>query len=313
MKKGVRLVIEAGNPHLAAGDHIIPLKQDPRDSGMCLMCSLDTEFQAFPREKGALTTPTLRACSGYVAFGKPDIAPCADSPGVAFAAAVDANTWHRRLGHLNFRSDTIDDQSENPLLREEIRRMRHNNVIHEELQQQAVNCGSNSAEDNSDMDQSKSDPNAGQAGEESGVEPVPPQGVSRSLEVTPAATRRMPNASDAVSPVHAPSSLRIDMDDSGGACATATHMRPDPSALTTAQLLGISSATVRDHAGIAPNFAHLEEESPPKSRAYVFAATGIPIQRGFLEEEYRAIKIPEYLQGRHQLAPSQAVERSYGK
>ena len=81
------------------------------------------------------------------------------------------------------------------------------------------------------------------------------------------------------------------MDYSGGTRANAASARPDPSPLTTAQLLDISTAAACNHARDAPDFAHLVEETLPKSRAYVYA-TGTPIQQGFLEEERRAIKIP---------------------
>lgn len=195
-------------------------------------------------------------------------------------------------------SDTTDYQAENALLRQEIRRMRHNNVVHEELQERAVNTrdGTHTGDDtsaNSPNPPLPSDdgPAADNGGDEPGVAPVPARGTSRPLEVTRASTRRRPNASDTVDAALAPSSLTIDMDDSGGACMTAVPMRPDPSALTSAQLLSIAGQTTYDYASTAPDFAHLDEESLPKSRAYVYA-TGTPIQQGFLEEERRAIKIP---------------------
>lgn len=605
MKKGVRLILEAGNPHLEVGDYIIPLKQATRDMGMC---SLDIEFQAASRERAAPTMPTPHAFPEDRAFGKPDAASCDDGLGVAYAATVNANTWHRRLGHLNFRSmdllrkkegngvdfadsmspcdicaisksrqlahpkkttrkttapmqlvytdnmgqitppakggfryackftdafsrmkevyllkaksesvralhaynmhvagplgrrieivrcdrggenvgsefttyctdsgitieyaatntpqqngvserdgqtlatitrclmkdgaflptlwgelmltavylsnrsphaalggatpyftmygkeadlsslrvigarafvhherytkklsdrafegklcgfsqdskayriynpatgnvvesrnvtfietpaysmplnvpdddifyegnvlsftsilgggsatedtfdgsgplDAIDYQAENQLLRQEIRRLRHNNVIREELQQQAVNTGDDTPSSPPNPTQatpSGDEPDAEQGGDVPGVAPTPAQGISRPLEVTRAATRKRPNASDTVDAALAPSSLTIDMDDSGGACMTAISMRPDPSALTSVQLLDIASKTNYDHASSVPDFAHLEKEPLPKSRAYVYV-TGTPIQQGFLEEERRAIKIP---------------------
>ena len=96
LNKGVKPVVEAGNPHLEVGGRDIPLKQDPRNM---VMCSLDIELQGSPREEGTTQiNPEDRA------FGKPDTEPCDDDSGVAFAAAADATTWHRRLGHINFRS-----------------------------------------------------------------------------------------------------------------------------------------------------------------------------------------------------------------
>ncbi|CAN0546634.1 unnamed protein product [Ectocarpus sp. 12 AP-2014] len=65
MKKGVRLTVEAGNPHLA---HTLSEDQ---------------------------------------VFSKPHTVSGGDDVGVAYAALVNANTWHRRLGHLNSRSMDI--------------------------------------------------------------------------------------------------------------------------------------------------------------------------------------------------------------
>ena len=82
------------------------------------------------------------------------------------------------------------------------------------------------------------------------------------------------------------------MADSGGARANAASARPDPSALTTTQLLDISTAAACNHARDASDFAHLAKYSLPQLRAYVYA-TGTSIQQGLLEEERRAIKIPK--------------------
>ena len=59
------------------------------------MCSLDIKLQGSPREEG-----TTQVYPENRAFGKPDTEPCDDDSGVAFAAAADATTWHRRLGHI---------------------------------------------------------------------------------------------------------------------------------------------------------------------------------------------------------------------
>ncbi|CAM9968021.1 unnamed protein product, partial [Ectocarpus fasciculatus] len=101
LKNGVKLVIEEGNPHLAIGGHVLPLRQDPRDMGMC---SLDIEFKAAYEQRTGLTNPTSHALPDDQAFGKPDTVMADDDLGVAYSATVSANTWHRRLGHLNFRS-----------------------------------------------------------------------------------------------------------------------------------------------------------------------------------------------------------------
>ena len=86
LKNGVRFVLEVGNPHLTIGGIIIPLKQDPRDQGMC---SLDIMFQRNPQDE---------------LLGKPEGVSHDDVPGVVYAATADADIWHRRLGHMNPRS-----------------------------------------------------------------------------------------------------------------------------------------------------------------------------------------------------------------
>ena len=76
-------MLEIGNPHLTIGGVIIPLKQDPRDQGMC---SLDIMFQRNPQDE---------------LLGKPEGVSYDDVPGVVYAATADADIWHRRLGHMN--------------------------------------------------------------------------------------------------------------------------------------------------------------------------------------------------------------------
>ncbi|CAN0172275.1 unnamed protein product, partial [Ectocarpus fasciculatus] len=73
LKNGVKLVIEEGNPDLAIGGH----------------------------QRTGLTNPTSHALPDDQAFGKPDTVMADDDLGVAYSATVSANTWHRRLGHLN--------------------------------------------------------------------------------------------------------------------------------------------------------------------------------------------------------------------
>ena len=86
LKNGVRFVLEVGNPHLAIGGIIIPLKQDPQNQGMC---SLDIMFYCNPQHE---------------LFGKPEGVSHDDVPGVVYAATADADIWRRRLGHMNPRS-----------------------------------------------------------------------------------------------------------------------------------------------------------------------------------------------------------------
>ena len=79
-------MLEVGNPHLTIGGIIIPLKQDPRDQGMC---SPDIMFQRNPQDE---------------LLGKPEGVSHDDVPGVVYAATAGADMWHRRLGHMNPRS-----------------------------------------------------------------------------------------------------------------------------------------------------------------------------------------------------------------
>ena len=83
LKNGVRFVLEVGNPHLTIGGIIIPLKQDPRDQGMC---SLDIIFHRNPHNE---------------LLGKPEGVSHDDVLGVVYAATTNADIWHRRLGHTS--------------------------------------------------------------------------------------------------------------------------------------------------------------------------------------------------------------------
>ena len=76
-------MLEVGNPHLIIGGIIIPLKQNPRDQGMC---SLDIMFQRNPQDE---------------LLDKPEGVSHDDVPGVVYAATADADIWHRRMGHMN--------------------------------------------------------------------------------------------------------------------------------------------------------------------------------------------------------------------
>ncbi|CAB1101833.1 unnamed protein product [Ectocarpus sp. CCAP 1310/34] len=189
--------------------------------------------------------------------------------------------------------DTVDLETENQLLRQQIRRMCYSNLIGEGLQQQTINTGhdtSPSPPNSPRLATFSDDPDVPQAESIApGSASKPTQGIWRPLKVTRAATTRRPNASDSIDPSLEPSSLKITMDDSGIGCVTATTMRPDPSALTSGQLLDFASKAYHDRASAAPDFAHLDEESLPVSRASVYD-TGTPIPQASLEEE--RIKIP---------------------
>ena len=86
LKNGVRFVLEVGNPHLTIGGIIIPLKQNPRDQGMC---SLNIIFQRNLQDE---------------LLGKPEGVSHGDVTGVVYAATADADIWHQRLGHMNPRN-----------------------------------------------------------------------------------------------------------------------------------------------------------------------------------------------------------------
>ena len=120
LKNGVRFVLEVGNPHLTIGSIIIPLKQDPRDQGVC---SLDIMFQRNPQDEllgksegvshddvpGVVYAATADADIRHRRWGsnprgKSEGVSYDDVPGVMYAATGDADIWHRRLGHMNPRS-----------------------------------------------------------------------------------------------------------------------------------------------------------------------------------------------------------------
>ena len=113
LKNGVKFVLEVGNPYLTIEGIIIPLKQDPRDHGMC---SLDIMFQRNPQDEllGKPEGISHDDVPGVVyaaqrnpqdeLLGKPEGISHDDVPGVVYAATADADTWHRRLGHMNPRS-----------------------------------------------------------------------------------------------------------------------------------------------------------------------------------------------------------------
>ena len=74
LKNGVRFVLEVGNPHLTIGGIFFPLKQDPRDQGIC---SLNIMFQRSPQDE---------------LLGKPEGVSHDNVPEVVYAATADADT-----------------------------------------------------------------------------------------------------------------------------------------------------------------------------------------------------------------------------
>lgn len=93
----MKLTLEEGNPHLTLGKLIVPLKQHLGDQGMC---SLDVTLPA-PSDVIDNTTNAKGFNDEETTVGKAADASYDNMPGAIFAAAVSADVWHRRLGHLN--------------------------------------------------------------------------------------------------------------------------------------------------------------------------------------------------------------------
>ena len=92
LKKGLRCVVEENTPHLTIQGKVIPLTQDPRDQGMC---TLDITFEQNVQPSGTKSlVPHQKQSQTHTANA------------VCFTL-VSADTWHRRLGHLNARSLNI--------------------------------------------------------------------------------------------------------------------------------------------------------------------------------------------------------------
>ena len=72
-------------PNLTIRGTVIPLKQDPRDQGMC---SLDITFQR----------------DSHGILGKSEGVSPDSGSGVVYTATTSASVWHRRLGHMNPRN-----------------------------------------------------------------------------------------------------------------------------------------------------------------------------------------------------------------
>ncbi|CAN0558936.1 unnamed protein product, partial [Ectocarpus sp. 12 AP-2014] len=89
LKKGLRCVVEESTPHLTIQGKVIPLTQNPRDQGMC---TLDITFEQNVQPSGT---------KSLVAHQKQSQTHTANA--VCFTL-VSADTWDRRLGHLNARS-----------------------------------------------------------------------------------------------------------------------------------------------------------------------------------------------------------------
>ena len=84
LRNGVRFVLEK-KPYLTIRGTVIPLKQDPRDQGMC---SLDITFQR----------------DSHGVLGKSEGVSPDSGSGVVYTSTTSASIWHRRLGHMNPRN-----------------------------------------------------------------------------------------------------------------------------------------------------------------------------------------------------------------
>ena len=84
LRNGVRFVLEK-KPYLTIRGTVIPLKEDPRDQGMC---SLDITFQR----------------DSHGVLGKSEGVSPDSGSGVVYTATTSASVWHRRLGHMNPRN-----------------------------------------------------------------------------------------------------------------------------------------------------------------------------------------------------------------
>ena len=84
LRNGVRFVLEK-KPYLTIRGTVIPLKQDPRDQGMC---SLDITFQR----------------DSHGVLGKSEGVSPDSGSGVVYTATTSPSVWHRRLGHMNPRN-----------------------------------------------------------------------------------------------------------------------------------------------------------------------------------------------------------------
>ncbi|CAN0443731.1 unnamed protein product [Pylaiella littoralis] len=81
LRNGVRFVLEK-KTYLTIDGTVIPLKQDPRDQGMC---SLDITFQR----------------DSHGVLGKSEGVSFDGGTGAVYTATTSASVWHRRLGHMN--------------------------------------------------------------------------------------------------------------------------------------------------------------------------------------------------------------------
>ena len=97
LKTGLRCVVEDKTPHLTIKNAVLPLVQDPQDQGMC---TLEVSFN--PENTSSSMTPELELAttSPKTASHKPSL----HALKAACSVAVSADTWHRRLGHINARS-----------------------------------------------------------------------------------------------------------------------------------------------------------------------------------------------------------------
>lgn len=187
-----------------------------------------------------------------------------------------------------------DNKSEIELLRQEIRILRHNNAVREELQGQTQSPATNSeagtppGSPTSMPGVAPDEPGVAPSGVGPSGAPSPTAGIGSPVpgpEVTRAGTRNNPNTSDVIDNSLIPSSLRSTLRFTSAkdtACI-------DPRALDSTQLLSIAGNTRHVNTSGIADFAHSDRDPFAVPRAFVYA-TGTPAQKGFSEEEDRAIK-----------------------
>ena len=243
LKKGLRCVVEESTPHLTIQGKVIPLTQDPRDQGMC---TLDITFEQNVQPSGTKSlVPHQKQSQTHTANA------------VCFTL-VSADTWHRRLGHLNARSLDI---------------LRKDTGTGVDYRDSLSPCGV------CQIAKHKQSPHPKQSTRE----------LSRPGQLV---------VIDNMGPVNPPAkykggsfpyACKITMNDRGQAHATTG--RVEPSGLSFTQLAEIADQAQLPCPGDTEDFAHVAEDpfTVPRAHAYV---TTTHEHHGILEETNQAIKIP---------------------
>ena len=299
LKKGLRCVVEESTPHLTIQGKVIPLTQDPRDQGMC---TLDITFEQNVQPSGTKSlVPHQKQSQTHTANA------------VCFTL-VSADTWHRRLGHLNARSldilrkDTgtgvdyrdslspcgvcqIAKHKQSPHPKQSTRELSRPGQLVVIDNMGPVNppakykggsfpYACKITDDYTKMKEvyllRKKSASPGSSG-------------MRRLQVTRASTRGKPTSDDHIDVNLVPANLEVTMNDRGQAHATTG--RVEPSGLSFTQLAEIADQAQLPCPGDTEDFAHVAEDpfTVPRAHAYV---TTTHEHHGILEETNQAIKIP---------------------